>query len=56
MEDTTKEAPKGYRKAYAGDCKDMDTNITLECPGLCDSCGMCWQLDKINMNVHFKMH
>jgi hypothetical protein len=48
--------PKGFLRAYAGDCKEMDNIKMLECPGNCDTCGMCWQLNKTGMNVHFKIH
>ena len=54
MPDTTCIHPLGC-KAYAGDCKDMPGN-TIECPGFCSQCGMCWQLDKIKFNVHFHLH
>lgn len=54
MPDTTLEAPVGFPKAFAGDCEGMENAI--ECPGNCDSCGMCWSLSELNKNVHFKMH
>ena len=28
----------------------------IECPGLCDSCGMCFQLGRIGKDVRFKKH
>jgi len=55
MEDTVQESiPEGF-KAFAGDCQNIPIN-TLECPGYCATCGMCWQLSKIAFNVHFNVH
>jgi ferredoxin len=56
MTDTTLEPIQGLPKAFAGDCNGIDWEKTLKCPGSCDDCGMCWQLPKTGMNVHFDMH
>jgi hypothetical protein len=56
MPDTTKEAPKKFPTAYAGNCKGMNKEKTLECPGSCTNCGMCWDLSKTKLNVHFNIH
>lgn len=56
MPDTTKTPVAGFRKAYAGECANMNADTTIECPGLCDGCGMCWDLSRIGMDVHFDMH
>lgn len=44
--------PAGPR-AYAGDC---GTENTLECPGNCDTCMVCWSLSKRGIDVHFDLH
>ena len=54
MPDTKKQPVKGFPKAFAGDCKNMGK--TIDCPGSCDSCGMCWALNELKVNVHFNMH
>ena len=46
--------PSGPR-AYAGACQGMPENV-LECPGTCNECGMCWQLGKFGLDVHFEIH
>lgn len=45
--------PAGPR-AYAG--KFTPRRETVECPGGCDACGMCWAIRTINADVHFAMH
>lgn len=45
--------PSGPR-AYAGEFKAR--RKTIECPGGCNACGMCWQLRFIRTDVHFPMH
>jgi len=31
-------------------------NNAIECPGNCESCGMCWNLSKLNKDVYFNKH
>ena len=31
-------------------------NNTLECPGNCETCGMCFQINKIGLDVCFNKH
>jgi hypothetical protein len=50
----TNTLPKG-QYAYAGDCQ-YSKHDTLECPGNCQTCGMCWELPNLNKNVHFNYH
>ena len=33
-----------------------DEDKTLECPGNCETCGMCWSLKKIDRDVIFHKH
>lgn len=54
MPDTVGPIPKG-RRAYAGDC-DYNTEQTVECSGLCDGCGICWELNRFGLDVHFPLH
>lgn len=28
----------------------------IQCPGKCDTCGMCWNLPALNVDVYFKIH
>jgi hypothetical protein len=46
--------PKGKPIAYAGPVVAMKKAI--ECPGLCDTCGLCWNLSTLKTNVHFNLH
>lgn len=50
--DSCDKAPRGP-KAYAGDCGN---GKLLNCPGDCDACGMCWDIRKTGLNVHFDIH
>jgi len=36
--------------------KRMNSFITLECPGHCDTCGMCWHLPRLGKDVVFNIH
>jgi hypothetical protein len=48
---------KGFPLAFMQD--GTETRIpknTVECPGNCEHCGMCWNLKKLNMNVVFHKH
>lgn len=47
------DVPRGPR-AYAGDCRTM--RQAIECPGSCDTCGLCWALPKVGKHVHFDIH
>lgn len=51
--DLSRVPSKGPR-AYAGDCQGMGK--TVQCAGNCDSCGICWFLDRNPVNVHFDIH
>ena len=31
-------------------------DTAIECPGICDDCGMCWQLSKLDRDVVFNSH
>lgn len=45
-----------YPIAY---CVEDERDIpkdAIQCPGHCDNCGMCWQLEMIKMNVAFLKH
>ena len=51
------ENPKGFRVAWMQNGKE--TRIPeqhIECPGSCEDCGMCWQINKIGMDVVFHKH
>ena len=54
------EIPEDLKKRYCvAYCDDGESEIpedALECPGHCDSCGMCWNLSKIGKDVRFKKH
>ena len=45
--------PSGPR-AYAGAMSKR--RRTIECPGNCDSCGMCWDIHTAAADVHFAIH
>jgi ferredoxin len=50
-------APEGIRIAYMQD--GTETRVpknALECPGNCESCGLCWTLKKIRRDVVFYKH
>ncbi len=49
--------PDNYPIAWMQD--GTETRVpdkTLECPGNCETCGMCFQIDKIGMDVCFHKH
>ena len=53
--DTKKQRPRAWMR----DHKNIDKRIpkdVIECPGSCDTCGMCWQLDKLGKDVVFDKH
>lgn len=52
--DTTQKMPRAWMR----DEKNLDERIpksSIECPGNCETCGMCWSL-KSNQNVVFNKH
>jgi hypothetical protein len=53
--DTKKQRPRAWMR----DSNNLDNRIpmdAIECPGSCDTCGMCWQLDKLGKDVVFDKH
>jgi hypothetical protein len=49
--------PKQLPIAYMQD--GTETRIpesALACPGLCTTCGMCWQINKLKRDVYFPFH
>ena len=42
--------------AYMQDGTEKRVTNALECPGNCETCGMCWNLKSLNKNVVFKKH
>ena len=42
--------------AYMQDGSETRAAGALECPGNCESCGVCWQLGKTGRNVVFAKH
>jgi hypothetical protein len=36
--------------------KRIPDNKVIECPGRCDSCGMCFSLNKLDTDVSFRIH
>jgi len=55
-------ARKGYAIAYAGDAADYQGShnkraaAAVDCPGNCDTCGICWSLAKKGQDVIFPFH
>ena len=45
-----------YRVAYCVDHGDAAPTGAIECPGNCDTCGMCWNLAAIGRDVYFNKH
>ena len=49
--------PKGYRVAWMQDGNEHRApSGAIECPGLCESCGLCWALNDIGRDVVFRKH
>lgn len=48
--------PYKFPVAYMQDGNEKRVNNAIECPGNCESCGMCWGLKNINKNVVFHKH
>jgi len=54
---TPPKIPRGYRRAWMQDGTENRTpESAIECPGRCEQCGMCWQLDKVKRDVFFHKH
>lgn len=48
--------PHGFKVAWLQNGKETRIpESAIECPGACDSCGMCWQLDKLDRDVVFDL-
>lgn len=45
-----------YKCAYCVERGETPPEGALECPGNCDSCGMCWSLQQIGKDVYFNKH
>lgn len=45
-----------YHAAFCVERGQDAPENALECPGNCDTCGMCWNLNAINSNVYFHKH
>ena len=53
------EMPKDIHIAWVRDAHHLDNRIpktAIECPGFCESCGMCWNLKTIKRDVVFHKH
>jgi hypothetical protein len=55
------EIPEDLRQIYhCAWCDDgIETRIpenAIECPGNCDSCGMCWRLSQLKLDTYFHKH
>ena len=49
--------PKGYRVAWMQDGNEHRVpSDAIECPGLCESCGLCWDLPDLGRDVVFRKH
>jgi hypothetical protein len=51
--------PDDVRIAWVRDEHHLDSRIpddAIECPGHCESCGMCWNLKKVGHDVVFDKH
>jgi hypothetical protein len=45
-----------YSVAWLDDGKTQIPENAMECPGHCDTCGACWGLSKMGIDVKFKKH
>jgi len=51
------QADDGFRRAWVQDgTEDRAPVDALECPGTCETCGMCWNLPKVGLDVVFHKH
>lgn len=52
--------PEDLKRYYkVADCVEPGCEPPVgayECPGQCDTCGMCWNLSKLNINTYFHKH
>lgn len=52
--------PKGRKRLPRAWMQDgTETRVpdnAIECPGICDTCGMCWQLPALGRDVVFNIH
>ena len=47
---------KKYSVAWLDDGTEKIPENAMECPGNCDTCGVCWSLSKKGIDVKFKKH
>ena len=48
--------PFGLPIAFMQDGTETRISDALECPGNCETCGICWALKSIKKNVVFHKH
>jgi len=46
----------GDREEYIGSRYEMDAMRSIDCPGECDTCGICWALTDQQLSVNFPIH
>jgi len=46
----------GDREEYTGSRYEMDAMRSIDCPGECDTCGICWALTDQQLSVNFPIH
>ena len=51
-----KKPRKSFPTATAINKGDAIPENSLDCPGNCETCGMCWNLKETGKNVYFHMH
>lgn len=51
-----KKPTKNFPIAYAINEGDIIPDNSINCPGNCETCGVCWNLKHIDKNVYFHMH
>jgi len=47
---------KNKNCAYCVEHGDTAPVGAVECPGNCDTCGMCWNLKQLNIDTYFNKH
>lgn len=50
------DAPSGPRAWVQDGSEDRIPENAIECGGLCENCGMCWELSSIKRDVFFHIH
>jgi hypothetical protein len=45
-----------YSVAWLDDGRDCIPADAIECPGNCETCGVCWALAKRGLDVKFRKH